>query len=234
MITNDDLAVISPEGARAALGSARLAESERVARQLTTRALDPIQRVLLRLLARACLSDPETRAALRAEADELDAAVRAARDVLFPRREGTAGAGTAGEATGRGPGTGVPDQPVETALLDTAGTIVWVNQAWHEFCLANGGDPDRAGAGCSYLALCDAAAPADEHSATVAAAIREALRGDLPAPARIEVRCDAPTHPRIFDVLVSSRRDDHGRVLGATVTLSEVVVPPERTRTPRA
>lgn len=113
------------------------------------------------------------------------------------------------------------DRPVETALLDGAGVVVWVDDAWVAFCRANGGDPARAGIGCSYLALCDAAAATDRHSATVAAAIRAALRGDLPAPARIEVPCDAPTHPRVFDVLVSSRRDDRGRVLGATVTLSE-------------
>jgi len=113
--------------------------------------------------------------------------------------------------------------PVETALLDTAGVIVWVDEAWHEFCRANGGDPARAGVGRSYLALCDAAARTDRHSATVASAIRTALRGDLPAPARVEVRCDAPTRPRVFDVLVSSRRDDRGGVLGATVTLSETV-----------
>ncbi|GAA4732337.1 PAS domain-containing protein [Actinomycetospora chibensis] len=112
-------------------------------------------------------------------------------------------------------------RPVETALLDGAGVVVWVDDAWVAFCRANGGDPARAGIGCSYLALCDAAAATDRHSAIVASAIRAALRGDLPAPARIEVPCDAPTHPRVFDVLVSSRRDDRGRVLGATVTLSE-------------
>jgi len=121
--------------------------------------------------------------------------------------------------------------PVETALLDTAGVIVWVDRAWVEFCRANGGEPARAGVGCSYLAQCDAAAPFDAHSATVAAAIREALRGALPAPARIQVPCDAPTHPRVFDVLVSSRRDDRGGVLGATVTLSEVIPEPGAART---
>jgi len=115
------------------------------------------------------------------------------------------------------------DPPVETALLDDAGVIVWVDEAWWAFCLANGGDPARAGIGVSYLALCDAAAPTDGHSAAVAAAIRAALRGDLPAPARVEVPCHAPEHPRVFDVLISSRRDDRGDVLGATVTLSEVV-----------
>jgi hypothetical protein len=116
-----------------------------------------------------------------------------------------------------------PVRTVETALLDAAGVIVWVDDAWREFCLANGGDPARAGIGRSYLALCDDAAPTDRHSATVASAIRTALLGDLPAPAHVEVPCHAPTRSRFFDVLVSSRRDDRGAVLGATVTLSETL-----------
>ncbi|HSK61776.1 MAG TPA: PAS domain-containing protein [Actinomycetospora sp.] len=233
MITNEDLSVIPSDSARSAMGAPQVTESERVALQLTIHSLDRIQRVLLRLLARAGLADPETRTALRAEADELDAAVRAARDVLFPRRGGGGTvAGAAGEGRGGTPGPGVSDRPVETALLDAAGTIVWVNPAWYEFCLANGGDPTRAGVGRSFLAVCDAAS--DPHSATVAAAIRAALRGDLPAPARVEVPCDAPDRPRSFDVLISSRRDDGGAVLGATVTLSEVVPVSPRTRTPDA
>ena len=117
----------------------------------------------------------------------------------------------------------MPARPSRPRCWTPTGVIVWVDDAWVAFCRANGGDPARAGIGCSYLALCDAAAATDRHSATVASAIRAALRGELPAPARIEVPCDAPTHPRVFDVLVSSRRDDRGAVLGATVTLSEIV-----------
>jgi hypothetical protein len=109
---------------------------------------------------------------------------------------------------------------VEVALLDTAGVIVWTNRAWDEFCRANGGDPAHCGIGRSYLALCDAAD--DRPSAEVGLAIREAVRGDLPAPVRILVPCPAPDRPRRFDVLVASRRDDEGRVVGATVTLSEL------------
>jgi hypothetical protein len=200
MITDRDLSVIPDAEARSVLG-------EQVVRGPTADALDRVQRVALRLLARASLADADTRAGLRAEADELDAAVRAARDVV--------------DASGA-----AADPPVEMALLDAAGVIVWVDEAWRAFCLANGGDPARAGIGVSYLALCDAAAPTDRHSAAVAGAIRAALRGDLPAPARVEVPCHAPDRPRVFDVLISSRRDDRGDVLGATVTLSEAVARP--------
>jgi hypothetical protein len=203
MITRRDLTVIPAEPARSLIDDVGAETAESVARRLTTRSFDRIQRVAHRLLARASLSDPETRVALRGEADELDAALRAAREIVPPEE--------------------TDEQPVETALLDTAGVIVWVDDAWRAFCRANGGDPARAGVGRSYLALCDAAAPTDGHSATVARAIRAALRGDLPAPARVEVPCHAPERPRVFDVLISSRRDDHGDVVGATVTLSETV-----------
>lgn len=209
MITGRDLSVIPEAGARSLLATADSEARRRTAPHPLADPLDRFQRVALRLLARASLADADTRVALRAEADELDAAVRAVRDVIDPSRAG-----------------GAPrpdDPPVETALLDADGVIVWVDEAWSAFCLANGGDPATAGIGVSYLALCDAAAPTDRHSAAVAAAIRAALRGDLPAPARVEVPCHAPERPRFFDVLVSSRRDDRGDVLGATVTLSEAV-----------
>ncbi|MEJ2860840.1 PAS domain-containing protein [Actinomycetospora flava] len=220
MITNSDLAVIPAHTARSVLDAARAEIGERVAVRLTTGSLDRVQRVLLRLLARASLSDCATRVALRAEADELDAAVRAARDIIFAAPD-TPGSSRSPSSTARVAPT---DPPVETALLDATGVIVWVDDTWDAFCRANGGDPARAGVGLSFLALCDAAG--DPQSATVAAAIRAALDGDLPAPARVEVPCHAPTHPRFFDVLVSSRRDDRGDVLGATVTLSEVVAAP--------
>lgn len=209
MITNNDLAVVPDAAARAVLDAVRIDSCEHLARRLSTGSLDRVRRVVLRLLARASVSDAGTRAALRAEADELDAAVRAARDIIFAVP---------------GPDVAPDGRPqVETALLDDTGVIVWVDEAWDAFCTANGGDPARSGVGCSYLALCDAAALTDRHSATVAALIRSALAGDLPAPARVEVPCHAPHRPRVFDVLVSSRRDDRGHVLGATVTLSEVV-----------
>ncbi len=116
---------------------------------------------------------------------------------------------------------GRPPLPVtEVALLDEDGVIVWVNDAWEDFCRANGGDPRRTGVAMSYLACCDAAD--DAASAEVGAAIRAAVRGELPAPTAVVIPCDSPTQQRLFDVLVSSRLDDTGRCVGATVTLSLV------------
>jgi len=142
---------------------------------------------------------------------------------------------------GSGPGSGPGDDggrsvptaassPAEVALLDEAGVIVWVNAAWNAFCRANGGDPTLVGPGVSYLALCDEAAGEDATSARVAQSIRSALDGDLPAPDRITIPCPAPDRPRDFDVLISSRLDDRGEPLGATVTLSATRTAPSAHR----
>ncbi len=135
------------------------------------------------------------------------------------------GAGRARPGTG-GMGSAAPDDPgadsdvgVEVALLDRDGVIVSVNDAWRTFAAANGGDPDRVSAGVSYLDVC-AAATGDPVAGEVAEAIRRALAGDLPGPLEIEVPCHSLSTRRWFDMLVSPRRDDYGRPLGATVTLS--------------
>lgn len=111
-----------------------------------------------------------------------------------------------------------PDSETEVALVDRIGVIMWVNEAWLEFARRNGGDPDRTGVGMSYLECCDAAA--DPVADDVADAIRLAVCGSLPVPMRLVIPCHSPTTRRWFDVLVSSRLDDSGECLGATVTLS--------------
>jgi len=115
-----------------------------------------------------------------------------------------------------------PQAPsTEVALLNTDGVIVAVNAAWESFGAANGGDPTRSGVGRSYLEVCRGA---DDNAAKeVEGALRVALRGDLPAPVRVLIPCDSPDSERWFDVLISSRLNDDGRCLGATVTLSLVV-----------
>ena len=65
-----------------------------------------------------------------------------------------------------------------------------------------------------------AAAAEDPAAAQVANAIRAALAGRLPGSLTVEVPCHSPYAERWFDVLVSTRRDDDGRSVGATVTLS--------------
>ena len=123
--------------------------------------------------------------------------------------------------TGASPGGSVrTDVGVEVALLDRDGVISWVNQAWQAFAAANGGDPARTGIGMSYLQACAAGGGDDPVAQEVAGAIRAALAGDLPGPLTVEVPCHSPATERWYDVLISSRLDDQGRRLGATVTLS--------------
>jgi PAS fold len=134
-------------------------------------------------------------------------------DVADPGRR----AGALRVARRRPAGQAGPNE-TEVALLDRAGVIVWVNRAWLDFCRANGGDPMRTGVGSSYLASCEAAD--DPLSADVAAAIRTAAKGDLPAPIRTIIPCHSPRTARWFDVLISSRLGDDGACLGVSVTLS--------------
>ena len=118
-----------------------------------------------------------------------------------------------------GPAPPDPGASTEIALLDRHGVIVSVNHAWQAFATANQGDPSRTGPGVSYLEAC-AAAGDDPVALDVAAAIRQALEGDLPCPLSIEVPCHAPDNARWFDMLISTRLDDDGQLLGATVTLA--------------
>jgi hypothetical protein len=165
-------------------------------------------------MALASFADGPDRDVLLAQVDQLDAAVRNVREMFFPRN-----------GTSLTPSTAEPEEGrAEVALLDGAGVIVWTNRAWDDFCRRNGGDPSRAGVGRSYLGLCDDAG--DEPSAELADAIRAAVHGGLPVPARTIVSCPAPDRARAFDTLVSSRFDDDGRTTGALITLTEVGVAP--------
>ena len=149
----------------------------------------------------------------------LAARSRAASAVLTPADAPSSRRRRVTSASPGGSAGAAPDVGVEVALLDRDGVIAWVNPAWQAFAAANGGDPVRTGNGMSYLQAC-AAAGADAVAAEVAGAIRMALAGDLPAPLVVEVPCHSPATERWFDVLISSRFDDQGQCVGATVTLS--------------
>jgi hypothetical protein len=104
---------------------------------------------------------------------------------------------------------------VEVALLDRDGVITETNAAWDDFARANGADPSLVGVGASYLKVCDAAD--DPVGNRVARAIRQASDGNLPDPLTVEIPCLSPSGLRWFYLMVSARRDDDGRHLGATV-----------------
>lgn len=173
---------------------------------------------------------PEAEEVLRMVAAVLSAALE--RDRVHPpaalvtpsTEPGTEGPERAAEPTARDTRSGFGGAPAasvtEVALLDRDGVIVWVNAVWQAFCTANDGDPDQCGVGLSYLEVCEQAG--DPFSLDVAAAIRAAVQGQLPAPMRIVIPCHGPDLDRWFDVLVSSRLGDRGTCLGATVTLSPI------------
>jgi signal transduction histidine kinase len=112
---------------------------------------------------------------------------------------------------------------VEVVFLDGAGVIVSVNPAWDDFCRRHGGDPRRSGVGVSYLEVC-VAAGADPVAGQVADAVRSAISGTLTAPARMLVPCAGTGGTGWFDLMVHSRFDADGRVVGASVALSPVPV----------
>jgi len=117
-----------------------------------------------------------------------------------------------------------PGAAAEVVLLDRDGVIVAVNAATGEsFCQENSAGSPRCGVGVSFLATC-AAAAGEGACPDVALAVRAALAADastghMPTAARITIPCHSADSRRWFDVLVSSRLDDAGRCLGATVAL---------------
>jgi signal transduction histidine kinase len=82
-------------------------------------------------------------------------------------------------------------------VLDGRGIIIAVNQAWRDFAIENGGQPDKLCEGSSYLAACDAATASFPVAAAVARAIREALAGKR-QDFSIEYDCHSPAERRWF------------------------------------
>jgi len=105
---------------------------------------------------------------------------------------------------------------VHVAVLDERGVIVAVNRAWTRFAEENGGDPDACGVGVSYLEVCDAAFP-DTTAGLVASTLRRVLSEDIATAALIEIPCDAPDEERWFNLAISSRTNEVGETIGATV-----------------
>lgn len=115
---------------------------------------------------------------------------------------------------------------VEVAVLDRAGTVVSVNEAWERFARDNGGDPSRTGVGVSFLRVCDVAG-SDPVAVLAASAVRSALAGRLPAPLSMVIPCHGPHDRRWFDMLVTPRLDEERRPAGATLELAQRGAPDE-------
>jgi len=88
--------------------------------------------------------------------------------------------------------------PDATAVLDCAGTIVDVNQAWTMFAVDNGGQPESTGVGVNYLDLCTRSAEAGCQDARRAAdGLRAVLAGDV-VQRELEYPCPSPAVNRWF------------------------------------
>jgi len=88
--------------------------------------------------------------------------------------------------------------PDATAVLDCAGTIVDVNQAWTMFAVDNGGQPESTGVGVNYLDLCTRSAEAGCQDARRAAdGLRAVLAGDA-VQRELEYPCPSPAVNRWF------------------------------------
>ncbi|WP_417463279.1 ATP-binding protein [Kordiimonas sp.] len=84
------------------------------------------------------------------------------------------------------------------AIIDSEGTIRWVNGAWNDFALANGGQPERASVGQNYLHICQTVPAAQDPSVS---AILDGIRGviDHRRPEYyVEYPCDSPEEQRWF------------------------------------
>ncbi|MFC4787212.1 GAF domain-containing protein [Nocardioides sp. MAHUQ-72] len=126
----------------------------------------------------------------------------------------------------RSPGSSVDEQrapagtdAIATAVLDAAGVIVWVNDAWVSFCKDNGGDPDECGPGTDYLAIC-AAAGDDPEAQRAAKLLGRALRGELPGPVTVLTPCPGPGTSQWTDMYFASHLDG-GKPAGAVISFAE-------------
>jgi diguanylate cyclase (GGDEF)-like protein len=88
----------------------------------------------------------------------------------------------------------------QIAVLDQAGAILYVNQAWHAFAVSNGMPANHDWIGSNYLHACRDCAPQptrDSDSATAFAGIVDVIEGRADAFV-YEYPCHSPTEKRWF------------------------------------
>jgi PAS domain S-box-containing protein len=92
--------------------------------------------------------------------------------------------------------------PANVALVDQAGMVLTVNEAWKQFASANGWKGPVHPAALNYLDVCDrAVGPGAEEARAAASGIRTVLAGTA---RRFELRyaCQSPTEQRWFRMIV--------------------------------
>lgn len=99
------------------------------------------------------------------------------------------------------------------AILDMAGTIVAVNEAWRQFAIANTVNPHKVSEGANYIAVCEvAAAEGDEDARRMLDIIRRVASGASRAET-FEYPCHSPTEERWFTVGVRRFRAEQDNYL---------------------
>ena len=105
--------------------------------------------------------------------------------------------------------------PAHIALLDTAGVILAVNEAWRRFASANVPQSQDFFVGQNYLSVCDSAqGECAEESRVVAQGIRSVLTGGQKEFA-LEYPCHSSTEKRWFRLMVTPLNEKH--LAGAVV-----------------
>ena len=93
--------------------------------------------------------------------------------------------------------------PAHIAVIDGAGLIISVNQAWSEFAANNGSEnPSNSGVGGSYLDVCGRAAAENAEAAKALAGIGAVLAG-TEQQFTMEYACHGPLQQRWFLMMVA-------------------------------
>lgn len=86
----------------------------------------------------------------------------------------------------------------QIAVIDSAGTINYVNRAWKSFGAENGVVPGSCGVGSNYLKVCNASGSrGDSLAGEAAQGLRDVLSGER-ATFHFEYPCHSPTEKRWF------------------------------------
>ncbi len=108
--------------------------------------------------------------------------------------------------------------PARMALVDSCGTITWVNESWRAFARSNGAEPRIVeGVGVSYLDMLRRIRGAS--SSDLVATVQALLGGRLTAIREVHA-CHSPTEPRWFR-LEAKRIDESGTLLVSHTDVSE-------------
>jgi CRP-like cAMP-binding protein len=116
--------------------------------------------------------------------------------------------------------------PGEVCVLDSTGTVVMANKAWHAFGMAHGGDGLDVREGGNFFAACGAVAESERHCANdVAAGLRQVLTG-VRQTVRCRYVCEAGRPRHVFTLTIAA-------MVGA-VPVSAVVTREWESRSERA